>query len=142
MTSPTAQPASIDALINHLTSSGFQLVHEDRGGMGGVLLVYEGSVDDLPATVEITADRGQWQVGVKFDAMRKAVLPEVWTAYLDGGDAHDMPVDDQATFIRDRLHDAAAAFRRDPEADNKLTAIGRAYADRIIAQLQKSFENP
>jgi hypothetical protein len=142
MTTPTAQPASVDALIDHLTSVGFQLVHEDRGGMGGVLLIYQGAVDGLPAAVEIAADRGQWQLVVKFDGMYKAKLPEVWAAYLDGGDAHDMAVDDQATFIRDRLHEAAAAFRRDPEADDKLTAIGRAYADRIRAQLRKSFENP
>lgn len=142
MTSPTAQPASIGALIDYLTSSGLRLVHEDRGGMGGVLLVYEGTVDGLPASVEITADRGQWQALLKFDGMRTSVLPEVWAAYLDGTDVYDMTVDDQARFIRERLGDAAAAFRKDPESGRKLTEIGRAHADRILAELRRSFENP
>jgi hypothetical protein len=142
MTSPTAQPASIDALVDHLTSSGFRLVREDRGGMGGVLLVYEGTADGLPASVEITADRGQWQALLKFDGMRTSVLPEIWTAYLDGADAHDMTVDDQVKFIRDRLADAATTFRQDPKADGILTEIGHAHADRILTELRKSFDNP
>src|SRR5882757_8859590 len=83
MTSPSAQPSSIDALIDHLASAGFRLIDEDRGGMGGVRLIYRGNTDGLSALVEITADRGQWQATLKFDGMRKAVLPEVWTAYLD-----------------------------------------------------------
>jgi hypothetical protein len=92
--------------------------------------------------VEITADRGQWQALLKLDGMNTSVLPEVWAAYLDGTDVHDMGVDDQATFIRERLGDAVVAFRQDPTADGKLTEIGRAHADRILAELRKSFENP
>lgn len=141
MTSPTAQPESMDALVDHLDSCGFRLVREDRGGMGGVLLVYEGHADGLPAAVEITADRGQWQAALKFDGMRRSVLPEVWTAYVDGADVHDMNVAGQVKFIRERLADAAASFRQDPEADGRLTELGRAHADRILAELGKSFEN-
>ncbi|GAA3439091.1 hypothetical protein GCM10018954_087110 [Kutzneria kofuensis] len=74
--------------------------------------------------------------------MRTWVLPEIWTAYLDGTDVQDMTVDDQAKFIRNRLGDAAATFRQDQDAAGKLTESGHAHADRILAELRKSFENP
>jgi len=142
MTSPGGQPASIGALIDYLTSLGFRLVREDRGDMGGTLLVYEGTAEGMAATVEIAADRGQWEALLKFGGMRKVVLPEIWIAYLDGVEVGDISVNDQVAFVRDRLVEAAGAFRQDDEAEAKLTTIGRAYADHIIDQLQESFENP
>jgi len=110
--------------------------------MGGVLLVYGGTVDGLPASVEITADRGTMAGAAEVRRHARRRSCRGLDRLLDATDVHDMAVDDQATFVRDRLGDAAAAFRQNPEAAGKLTEIGRAMLIEYSPSSRKSFENP
>ena len=136
------QPGSVTALITHLESSGFRLVSESRGGMGGVQLIYTGAFDEVPATVEINADRGLWQALLKFDDMGRFTTAPVLTAYLDGTDVVDSDIDFEVAFIRERGAEAATAYRQDPDAARRITEIGRAHMARVRKELRKEFGAP
>ena len=139
MTADGERPHSVEALVDHLESSGFRLAGEDEGGMGGVQLIYEGVLDEVPAAVEIYADRGHWQALLKFDGMAKFHTPDVWAAYLDGTEVGEHDIGYEATFIRERGTEAATAVRTDPDAERKLAEAGRAYMERWYEENSETF---
>lgn len=132
-----SQPDSVTALIEYLEAAGFQLVRESRGGMGGVDLIYTGAFDRVPTAVEINAELGHWQVLMKFDGMNDFATAQMVTAYLDGTEVVGPDVDFETAFIRNRGAEAAAAVAQDPDADRRITEIGRARME----QLQKFKES-
>lgn len=134
------QPDSVTALVEYLEAAGFQLVSESRGGMGGVQLIYTGAFDQLPTVVEINADRGRWQAVLKFAGMNEFTTAQVLAAYLDGTKVTDPDIDFETTFIRNRGAEAATAFRQDPDADLKITEIGRARMARVNEELMKRYQ--
>ncbi len=130
MTADGERPHSVEALVDHLESSGFRLVSDDDGGMGGVQLIYTGVFDEVPAEVEIYADRGHWQALLKLNGMAKFHTPDVWAAYLDGTEVGEHDIAYEAAFIRERGAEAATAVRRDPDAERKVVEAGQAYMER------------
>ncbi|QUQ71159.1 hypothetical protein [Kutzneria sp. CA-103260] len=138
----TTQPDSVTALVEWLGSSGFELTGENRGGMGGVQLIYQGALDGVAATVEIEVETGFWQALLKFEGMAKGRIPDVWAAYLDGAEVNDHDIDYEAEFIRERGAEAAAAWRRDPAADQKLAELGLAYMWQVQEKIREELEGP
>jgi hypothetical protein len=108
-----------------LEARGLRLAAEHRGGMGGALLVYDGSVATVPTEIEIRAELGRWQAVLRFGEMRRPVLPEVWAAYLDGAEAAEWDFGDQAAFLRDRLDEAAVAYRDGEGVEEALHGLGQ-----------------
>jgi hypothetical protein len=129
-------PSVVDDLYAVLKSEGFDLVEEQRGGMGGLRVVLRGPVRSadasLDAEVEITADRGNWTVALKFSGMSRFIDPRAWAAHLDGSEIGEPSVSEQARFVATRLVDAADALRADPSLEAALVRIGEEHMRRRL----------
>lgn len=138
----SGDPEPVVALVEHLNRSGFKLVRESRGGMGGVFMIYEGTIGGVPASVQINADRGRWQVLFKVGDMADWTTTDVWEAYLDGTEVGTREeLSQQVEFVVTRAADAAAAFLASPGLETELVRIGREYMERYYANLRAESED-
>lgn len=121
-------PPTVSSLCADLLLSGYQVVGDRRGGMGGVEIVLRSPPPTPPgqvsAEVQIAADRGRWTVGLRFDEMSRFIDPRVWAAHIDGGDIGPPDVDLQTRFVATRLADAAQAVRTESDIEVKLMRRG------------------
>jgi hypothetical protein len=85
MTIERSFPDAIQQLYSWLLEHGFQVVSDERGGMGGVLLTLTGRLGlGTAAWIEISADRGHWAIKLRFGrAMSRYIAVQVWAAYID-----------------------------------------------------------
>lgn len=129
-------PSVIDDLFEVLRSEDFEVVEDQRGGMGGLRVVLRGpvlGVETSPdAEVEIVADRGRWTVALRFVGMSRFIDPRVWAAHLDGREIGEPDVAEQARFVGSRLVDAASAINADAELESKLVRLGEEHMRRRL----------
>ena len=127
-------PSVVDELYGLLVSEGFEVVEDRRGGMGGMRVTLNGTVlgsADCPrAQVQISADRGRWTVALKFENMSRSIDPRVWAAYLDSLPIEEPDVSQQATFIGERLVEAAEAVTANPDIEFTLVRLGEDHMRR------------
>jgi hypothetical protein len=60
--------------------------------------------------------------------------PRVWAAHLDASAIGESDVGLQATFVANRIIDAAAAFDADPGLEAKLLRLGEDYMRRRLGK--------
>ena len=129
-------PSVVDDLYATLLAEGFEVVEERRGGMGAVLVRLRGrvpgSITHPAADVQISADRGQWTVALRFNGMSRFIDPRVWAAYLDAAPIDEPDVGQQAGFVATRLVDAAEAVHADPGLEAELVRMGEEYMRRQL----------
>ena len=124
-------PKSLADLYEFLFSSGFTVVHEQRGGMAGLDLVLGGSVPgragEVPTYVNISSDRDHWALAVKFGGMARWITAGAWEAYLDGVPMEGRSLEQQTFLVERRIHEMAEAFRRGKDIEPRLVRIGEDY---------------
>lgn len=129
-------PSVVDDLYATLLAQGFEVVEERRGGTGAVLVTLRGplagSIRHPSADVQISADRGQWTVALRFNGMSRFIDPRIWVAYLDDAAIDEPDVGQQAGLIATRLVDAAEAVHADPGLEAQLVRLGEEYMRRQL----------
>ncbi len=139
MTEERSFPDSIQRLYIWLLDHGFQLVSDDRGGMGGVLLTLTGHTGIGPAAwIEVSGDRGHWAIRLRFEGMSRYIAVQVWSAYIDNVSITAPDIDKQAAFIEGRVGDAAMAYMANPDIETDLTRIGEQYMRNKYPKLFKN----
>lgn len=129
-------PPPVAALRDGLVAAGFAVISDVRGSMGGADIVLSGSVagwsGDVPAHVNLNADRGRWSVSLRFGAMSRWITAAAWRSYLDGTPMRLEELEEQASFVGDRLREMADAYGTDPDAEATLVRIGREFMRRRL----------
>lgn len=129
-------PAAIQQLYVWLVGHGFTVVSDRRGGMGGVLLTLTGRSGPGPAAwIEISGDRGQWVIKLRFDGMSRYIATQSWAAYLDSVGISEPDIEHQATFVESRLNEAALAYMANPDIESDLVRLGEEYMRRKFPRL-------
>ena len=128
MTTERNFPDAVQELYIWLVGHGFTVASDRRGGMGGVLLTLTGQIGLWPAAwIEISGDRGQWSIKLRFDGMSRYIATQSWAAYLDSVGISEPDVQRQAAFLENRLSDAALAYMANPTVESDLVRIGEEY---------------
>ena len=128
MTTERDFPDAVQRLYIWLVGHGFTVASDIRGGMGGVLLTLTGQIGLGPAAwIEISGDRGQWSIRLRFDGMSRYIAIQSWAAYLDSVGISEPDVQQQAAFVENRLSDAALAYMANPTIESDLVRIGEEY---------------
>lgn len=118
MTTERNFPDAIQELYVWLVGHGFTIV-SDRRGVGGVLLTLTGQIGSGPAAwIEISGDRGQWAIKLRFDGMSRYVAVQSWAAYLDSVGISEPDVQQLAAFVENRLDDAGSAYIANPTVES------------------------
>jgi hypothetical protein len=111
----SAAPESVVDLYELFRSSGFEVLSEKTGGMGGLDIVLAGAMPgmsaDVPVFVNFNADRGHWTVAVRIGDMKRWIDVESWKSYLDCVSVDGLTIDEAAAFIKDRIRDMVAAVQ-------------------------------
>jgi hypothetical protein len=88
--------------------------------MGGVLLTLTGQSGPGPAAwIQISGDRGQWAIKLRFEGMSRYIATQSWAAYLDSVGISEPDVQQQAAFVETRLNDAALAYMANPTVESE-----------------------
>lgn len=128
MTTERDFPDAVQRLYIWLVGHGFTVASDIRGGMGGVLLTLTGQIGLGPAAwIEISGDRGQWSIRLRFDGMSRYIATQSWAAYLDSVGISEPDVQQQAAFVENRLSDAALAYMANPTVESDLVRTGEEY---------------
>ena len=107
--------------------------------MGGVSLTLTGRSGPGPAAwIEISGDRGQWVIKLRFDGMSRYIATQSWAAYLDSVGISEPDIERQATFVESRLNDAVLAYMANPDIESDLVRLGEDYMRR---KFQRLFRN-
>lgn len=129
-------PEPVVDLYATLLSWGFRVLATRRGGMGGIEVEMAGLVTDrsrkVSAAVNINADRGIWMLTLSFGDMNRGITPGAWKAYLDGESMEERSLAEQVSFIRDRIHEMAAAVKRNPKVESELIRVGDDFMRRKL----------
>lgn len=128
-------PSIVDDLYDLLLSEGFVVIEDVRGDMGGLLLTIKGPVSDADrseAEIQISADRGHWAIGLRFEGMSRFIDPRVWAAYLNQTPIGEPDVDRQASFVAERLADASKALKANPDLEGNLVRLGEDHMRRRL----------
>ncbi|HET9899289.1 MAG TPA: hypothetical protein VFQ44_30555 [Streptosporangiaceae bacterium] len=127
-------PDAVNDLCQLLLRRSFKVRGYVRGGTGAMQLTLEGPVPGYPdgptAWIQILADRGQPAMGLRLSDMAEYIDPQVWAAHIDGTVIGDPDFESQASFVRNRMPDAAAALRADAQIEEALVRAGRKYLRR------------
>src|SRR5690349_5539936 len=129
-------PGPVADMCADLAGQGFDILNEQRGELGGLLLELQGPVKAggqwLEAWVRISADAGNWSISVRFGDMSRWIWTQTWEAYLDGKDLGEPDVTRQASFVRHRMPEAALALRATPGAERELVRLTDSYLRRRL----------
>jgi hypothetical protein len=124
-------PDAIQELYVWLLDQGFQLESDERGGMGGAVLVLSGRTGPGPiAWIEISGDRGHWVISLRFEGMSRYIAVQAWRAYIEGVDITQISISEQVVFVSAHLNDAAIASVANPSIEAGLVRIGEEYMRR------------
>lgn len=128
---PHGAPRRLEDLREWLIASGFRTTSDVRGGMGGLQLSMIGQVPHRPdsplAEIEITADRSDWAVALRFEGMTRFINAAVWAAYVVGSPVGAPDPVSGASFLVAHLADAADSFMDHKSAEADLIALGADY---------------
>jgi hypothetical protein len=103
--------------------------------MGGREVVLHGAVpggETGTVEIKISGDRGHWVITFRIEPLSRHLTPEAWAAYLDGTAVQAPDLDREVAFIRNRLPDAVAAVRNEPNVESQVCEIGRDYMRRLL----------
>ncbi len=124
-------PDSLAELYESLTSGGFKIYHELRGGMGGIELELQGSVlakvSRVPTYIRISADRGHGALEIKFNGMTQWTTAGVWDAFLRNVPMEHQDLDQQTQYIQSNIHKMADDFLDTPHIESSLLRIEEEY---------------
>lgn len=128
-------PRPVGDMCADLAGQGFDVLNEQHG-VGGFLLELHGPVKAgaqwVEAAVRISAEQVYWSISVRFEHMTRWIWSQVWEAYLDGGELGDPDLVRQATFVRNRLPDAAVAIYSEATAERELIRLTESYLRRRL----------
>lgn len=129
-------PRQVAEMCADLAGQGFDILHEQRGITGDLLLVLQGPVragDKWVETfVKISSDRGHWSIAVRFGDMFRWIWTQNWEAYLDRVEPGEPDVARQTAFVRYRLAEAADAIQSEPGVEDKLIRLTENYLRRRL----------
>lgn len=129
-------PRPVADMCADLAGQGFDVLNEQRGGIGGLLLELQGPVNVsgqwLESYVRISADGGHWSISVRFEDMSRWIWAQAWEAYLDSAELGEPDLTRQASFVRYRLPEAALALHSKPGAERELIRLTDSYLRRRL----------
>jgi len=137
-------PAALRELIDELTSRGFEVLREVRGGMEGTeILLAEGDTrHSRPAEVRLLGERRHWSLGLKFQGMAEHRTPDEWKALILDQPVEASSFDKQAQFVRDSLELARDTYAANPNAERELAVRGTEFMKRAYPTLSEFFDQP
>lgn len=125
-------PPAVRRLVEWLLAEGFLLKHEQRAGVSNQFVKF----GRRALVVDVTADRGDWSVGIGLDTMSDTYHPDEWEAWLDrfelAGELSDL--EHQVEFVTTRWVDAAMSAQRLSDAEQQIRAIGIDYVRRRFGE--------
>lgn len=125
-------PPSVHRLVEWLRNERFRLEHEQLGGTNNQFARFCRS----PLVVEITADRGDWSIGIGLESMSATYHPDEWEAWHGhfdlAGDLSDL--DHQIDFVTARWPAVAANARHSSDAEAQIRAIGVDFVRRRLGE--------
>lgn len=128
----TSAPPAVGRLVEWLTAQRFDLDREQLGGINNQFARFRRT----PLVVEVTADRGDWSVGIGLDTMNATFHPDEWEAWHDhfelAGDLSDL--DHQVEFITRRWAGVAGSATRRSGAEAQIRAIGVDFVRRRFGE--------
>jgi hypothetical protein len=134
-------PTVINDLVDLLVARGFERQITRTGGMGGFYTVLRGPTlngSGPDAEVEITADRGEWTIGLKMIGMARFIDLSVWNSYLHGSAISDLDLVSEARFVAGALDEAARAVAEHGEVEGELRALDREYVRDMQSNLHRN----
>lgn len=132
----TPLPPDMAELVEFLSASGFEVIRDRSGGMGGRELWLQGEVltgdRSVTTQVEVSGDRGHWVTSVRLPGMTSWITPAAWMELLDGLMVEQQTPEQgtlayQVRYVQDRLPDMAARFLSDPDTEEKSNRLGREF---------------
>jgi hypothetical protein len=124
-------PRPVAEMCADLAGQGFDILYEQRGVSGDLLLVLQGPVrageEWVETFVKISSDRGHWSIAVRFGDMSRWIWTQHWEAHLDRIEPGEPDVARQTALVRYRLAEAAGAIRSDPGVEQKLIRSTEIY---------------
>lgn len=125
-------PQAVDDLRAKLVDLGFRAGSEQRGGMGGLEQIFASEVSGVRVYVRITADRGHWIIQLRVDPMSAWIIPSVWIAYLDKREVKELSIDDQASFVSERIGEVVTLVTTIAGLEGRLIRLGEDYMRRRL----------
>ena len=128
----TSAPPTVGRLVEWLTAQRFDLEREQLSGINNQFARFRRT----PLVVEITADRGDWSVGLGLDTMDATYHPDEWEAWHNhvelAGDLSD--IDHQVEFITTQWAGVAGRAMRRSDAEPQIRAIGVDFVRRRFGE--------
>lgn len=125
-------PRAVDDLRVKLVDLGFRVDSEQRGGMGGLEQIFAGEVSGTRVYVRITSDRGHWVIQLRADPMSAWIIPSVWIAYLDNREVEAMSIDEQASFVSEKIGEVVPLVTTIAGLEGRLIRLGEDYMRRRL----------
>ena len=125
-------PTSVHRLVEWLLNEGFHLEREQLGGTNSQFARFS----RRPLVVEVTADRGDWSIGIGLEFMSALYHADEWEAWHGhfelAGDLSDL--DHQVDFVTTRWPEVAASAGRSADAEAQIRAIGVDFVRRRFGE--------
>lgn len=125
-------PTSVHRLVEWLLNEGFRLEREQLGGTNNQFARFCRS----PLVVEVTADRGDWSIGIGLGSMSATYHPDEWEAWHGrfdlAGDLSDL--DHQIDFVTTRWLEVAADAGHSSDTEAQIRAIGVDFVRRRFGE--------
>ena len=130
-------PEPVKDLRSFLEDAGFVKTLDNSGDMGGVEQDFAKVVNAVEVAIRISADRGHWALLIKVPSVQRWIVPGAWAAYLDRTEMRDVALNEQASFVKARLHEVIA-HSTDIQLETRLTEIGAAYMRKFLEDTNES----
>lgn len=125
-------PTSVHRLVEWLLRERFRLEREQLGGVNNQFARFRRS----PHVVEITADRGDWSIGIGLESMSATYHSDEWEAWHGhfdlAGDLSDL--DHQIDFVTTLWPEVAANAQHSSDAEAQIRAIGVDFVRRRFGE--------
>jgi hypothetical protein len=120
-------PEPICVLMGWLDQQGFRVTAHESAGRNNQFAEYVAG----RRRVKVTADRGEWSLGLGLVGWGESYDPDEWEAWLDGRPLVDASaLERQVAFITKRWALAIDRASRHPDAEAQVRAIGADYVER------------
>jgi hypothetical protein len=128
----TSASPSVHRLVEWLLNEVFRLEREQIGGTNNQFARFRRS----PLVVDVTADRGDWSIGIGLESMSATYHPDEWEAWQDNFDLADdlSDLDHQIDFVTTRWPDIAANAGHSADAEAQIRAIGVDFVRRRFGE--------